>query len=247
MPCHAGAVGGGAGWAPLVLVHSPLVGPATCRPLAQELRRRGRRTVLPSLPGAPAAGAPVWRRQVDAVVSAVAREAAGEPLVLAAHSGAGPLLHLLDAALPAEVLGWVLVDAGLPGPGGSWVRTAPPALVEHLRSLVVDGWLPPWHEWFGGEEALAPDVPDAALRAALLAELRPLPWAALTEDRPSGQDRPGPPGAYLQLSGGYAQEAALAAARGWPVRVLDSHHLGLATDPAAVAGALLQLVDLLDR
>ena len=57
-------------------------------------------------------------------------------------------------------------------------------------------------------------------------------------DVPAGWDAG--PGAYIAFGDTYAEEQAAAAARGWPVRVLDGAHLHLLTDPAAVAAAVLE-------
>ena len=51
---------------------------------------------------------------------------------------------------------------------------------------------------------------------------------------------PEPPAVFVRLSDTYAPETAAATARGWPVLVLDAHHLALLTDPEAVTDALLR-------
>src|ERR671937_737858 len=99
-----------------VLVHSPLVGPATWTPVARELERRGRQAVVPSLFGVATAQPPRWRFCVDAV-----RAAAGDvrrPVVLVGHSGAGPLLAAIAGALGPTVSRLSFVDAGLPARSG---------------------------------------------------------------------------------------------------------------------------------
>src|SRR5919197_5028072 len=71
-----------------VLIHSPLVGPTTWSAVAAELEQSGRQAVVPSLVGVADAPAPQWRHVVDAV-----RDASSpieDPVVLVAHSGAGP-------------------------------------------------------------------------------------------------------------------------------------------------------------
>jgi len=219
-----------------VLVHSLLVGPATWRPTAAALRARGHATVVPALPAEP----PLWPRARDAVAQAAAD--LDGPLVLAGHSGAGLLLPALAEALPRPPAAALFVDAFLPQPAGR------AALVEdeqrrRLRALSDDrGVLPPWHAWFG-EDAMAELVPDPDLRAELEAEMPGLPLDALAAAVPVPAGWIDGPCGYLLLSPEpYAPAAAQARERGWPVAELPGrHHLSIATDPDAVADALVGL------
>jgi hypothetical protein len=79
----------------LLLVPSPLVGPASWDLIAPRLAEAGRAVTIPDLTSTVAAGPPWCSRQAELI----ARAAAGQPAVLAGHSGAGPLL----AADPAGV------------------------------------------------------------------------------------------------------------------------------------------------
>ncbi|UQS21623.1 alpha/beta hydrolase [Amycolatopsis thermalba] len=206
-----------------VLVHSPLVGPATWQRVAAELRSRGHRVTTPSLLGALDGPGPYYPKLFDA---------AAEPGILVAHSGAGALLPGIAARTHAPRA--IFVDALLPHPGRGWFDTAPPELAERLRGLATDGRLPPWHEWFppGTVEDL---LPDQRTRDEFLAELPRVPLAYFTEPAPEAAL---PPSAYLQLSAAYDEEAREAAARGWPVQRLDAHHLAPLTAPAEIAAAL---------
>lgn len=230
-----------------VLVHSPLVGPATWRPAADVLRARGHRAIVPPLThvlDGPAPYVPALTRAVaDFVAESVADSVADvdAPVAVVGHSGAGPLLPAIAEALPVPITATVFVDAGLPHAGHSWFDTAPPELADHLRSIAKDRMLPPWHEWFP-PEATAELVPDPALREILVRELRPMPVAFFEEPVPTSPDLPPDRCAYLRLSDGYADAARAAAALGWPVVTHDSHHLALYTDPGPVAEKLLTLV-----
>jgi hypothetical protein len=115
-----------------VLIHSPLVGPTTWLPVADELVRRGRAAVVPSLLGVAAAPAPRWRHVPEVVRAATAETAA--PVVLVGHSGAGLLLPAIADALTVEVAALVFVDSFLPPANGS-LRLAPPGLMDQLRAL----------------------------------------------------------------------------------------------------------------
>src|ERR687895_2600520 len=154
-----------------VLIHSPLVGPTGWLPVADELVRRRREAVVPSLLGVAAARAPQWRHVPDAVRAATAETAA--PVVLVGHSGAGLLLPAIADALTVEVAALVFVDSFLPPARGS-VRLVPTGLMSQLRALTSDGVLAPWSRWFG-EDAMRELVPEERLRAALEEEMPRLP------------------------------------------------------------------------
>lgn len=74
----------------LVLVHSPLVGPYSWAPVAEELRSLGYSLSIPTLTTREEKGRPFWQTHSDAIVEAANGPGAGT--VLVAHSGAGQLL-----------------------------------------------------------------------------------------------------------------------------------------------------------
>jgi len=174
-----------------------------------------------------------------AAAAAIAAEGE-EPAILALHSAAGELAPSIAAALGAALAGVIFVDAILPHPGRSWLDTAPAALREQLTAGAQQGLLPAWDGWWppGALEKLAP---DADLRAALIAELEPLPLAYFEEVAP--EITFDAPCAYLQLSGAYEEEGRRAVRLGWPVVRLPATHLAPATQPRAVATALETLTD----
>jgi hypothetical protein len=226
----------------LLLVHSPLVGPATWEPVAAELAGHGYEVGVPDLTGTVAAGPPYCSRQAEVV----ARSAAGHPAVLIGHSGAGALLPAAGAIM-AEVQGYVFADAGLPAPGQSWMDTAPPDLVAQLREMAdARGWLPPWPHWWG-EEAMAELIPDPDARRRFAVGCPRLPLAMFEEVQPAAPEWPGAPAAYLLLSEAYEDQAARARELGWPVTGLASHHLAPLTDPGPVAESLRELLGQLQR
>jgi hypothetical protein len=221
----------------LLLVHSPLVGPASWDLIAPALAEPAREVTIPDLTSTIAAGPPWCSRQAELI----ARAAAGRPAVLVGHSRAGPILAAAGALI-TQVRGYVFVDARLPFPGQTWMETAPSELVAHVREMAdPDGWLPPWPRWWG-EEALAELLPDPVIRERFTAGCLPLPLAMFTETHPPAPRWPDAPCAYLRLSEAYEDEAARAAGLGWPVTRLASHHLALLTDPAEVAEAISQLL-----
>lgn len=226
----------------LVLVHSPFLGPASLRPLAETLATHGRPTVLLDL-RVTVAAAPVHSRMIGSFADAMAEAGPVEPVVLIGHSSAGPLLPAFADALDEPAAGLVFLDAGLPTPGRSWRDTAPPERFTQLRDQSRDGLLAPWPEWFK-PDPLPRLVPDTVLRAQIAEEAPEVPVAFLKETRPSAEWS-GPAG-YLQLSGAYDEDAAAAKRLGWPVRRIDSHHLAAASEPETVADALLRLLAQLD-
>jgi hypothetical protein len=221
----------------LVFVHSPLVGALTWRAVAGRCAAAGWPVAVADLSAAMAGPAPYQPR----VAAAVARAAAGpgRPVVLVGHSGAGPLLPGIAAALGVPVRALVYVDAGLPHPGRTWFDTAPQPLTDHLRSLARDGALPPWHEWFT-PETLAALLPAPGLRAEFTSGLAPVPLDYFQE-RVSNAVWSGPAG-YLLLSEGYRGDATRAAAQGMPVVEHPSHHLAMLTAADEVAAALRELL-----
>jgi pimeloyl-ACP methyl ester carboxylesterase len=213
----------------VVLVHSPLVGPLTWRAVADELTRMGHDTVVP---------ANTFSNHTDFVRS-TARQCPDGPVVLVGHSGAGLHLPAIASLLPGTVQSLIYVDARLPQPGEPPMAHLPPQTVAHLKSLVHQGMLPPWNEWFPPgtlEEAL----PDPRLRSAFLAELHPIPFSYYTEPPPT--DRWHGPASYLLLSEPYRVHAQAAERSGATVAELIDHHLAMLTAPAAVATALHRLL-----
>jgi hypothetical protein len=221
-----------------VLVHSPIVGPATWLPVADALRADGRRVVVPSLLDVARSAPPRWQ----AVVSAIERglpDVLAKQVILVAHSGAGPLLPVVGAHLDATVVAYVFVDAGLPPLEGT-TTAASESFLAVLESLAEKGNLPPWSTWWG-PGAMEKLVPDATLRAALEAELPRMPLSYFTESIPVPSGWADTPSAYLHFSAPYRADAATAAAHGWPVHHIEGQHLHLVVDPQAVAEAVVAL------
>jgi hypothetical protein len=221
----------------VVLVHSPAVGPLTWRSVAAELSSVGRPALVPSLVGGFEDGPPYHARIAARVAGAV--DSVATPIVLVGHSGAGPLLPCIAAAVPGPVEALIFADAGLPRPGRSWFDDAPPDLANHLRALAQDGRLPRWPEWFGpdGVDGL---LPDARLRKDFAAEAPCLPLAFFGEPAPSATWQ----GAfgYLLLSEAYSEEADRSLAVGAPVVTRMTNHLAMLTRPRIVADALCELL-----
>ena len=199
--------------ADLLLVPSPLLGPATWAPVAELL---GGRVVT-----------------VDAVGPG------GAGVVLVVHSNAG--LHAPRLASRLGARATVYVDAALAGNGPD-TALAPSRFLERLETLADDdGVLPPWTQWWEDDDVRAL-FPDAATRGVVEAEQPRLPLSYFTSrvEVPAGwADRPC---AYLAFGDTYADEVAFARAHGWPVQVLAGRHLHQLVAPAEVAAAITGLV-----
>jgi len=222
----------------LVLIHSPLVGCGTWEPVATVLAGDGYAVTVPDLAGAVAAGPPYHLRQAQVIADC----AADGPAILIGHSRAGPLLATAGTMLGAGLQGYIFVDARLPAPGRSWMATVQPGLAARLRDMAdPQGWLPPWPQWWGGEE-LAALIPDPAVRRHFAAGCPRLPMAMLEEVHPPAPGWPAAPGGYLQLSEAYDVDAGRARELGWPVRKLLSHHLALLTEPGQIARVVRELI-----
>jgi hypothetical protein len=233
----------------LVLVASPLLGPSSWSPLADELSSRGWETLIsvdePDQPGR----RPFWQSTVAGVERSLREVSNDRSVALIGHSGAGTLLPAASLAIRQLVVACLLVDAGLPAHGGSRLESMAgegpdgAAFAAELATILDAGGRYP--QWTAAD--LAPLIPDAARRDQLLAELRPRGRDFWTEPLPTVGPRPEPPYAYLQFSDTYRSAAGRARAMGWPVRHLPAGHFHHLVDEQAVADALLWLLAQITR
>lgn len=228
-----------------VLVHSPIVGPDTWEPVADELRRREVPTLVPEL--VDDGGGDFWHQHVASVVGRLGQEIADDSgIVLVAHSGAGQLLTALGQDLRVqghELAAYLFVDAGLPAEGRcrlEQLRDEAPHLAERLQEMFRHGT--PYPDW--DEAMLTELVPDPERRAKLVAGIRHQPKEYWTEPIPHGSDADETPRGVLLLSDGYAATEEAARSEGWPVRDLGTgNHFQMLVDPVGVADELLALAD----
>ncbi len=213
-----------------LLLHSPLVGPASLAPTASALVDVGHDVVLPDLTGVADEPRPAW--MVDRALDA----GAGVDVVVA-HSGAGALLPVVAAGAGARAA--VFLDAVLPEVGArSWTADdAQRALFEEHTQ--PDGRLRPWLEWW--PPALVEQLlPDPVVRAEVAGACPRLP--ASFYDHAVPLPRAWVPSAYVALGGAYADEVRRAADHGWPVRSLGRSHLATVTHADEVAAAILEVL-----
>ena len=215
----------------LVLLGSPLLGPAVWQPVARRLEERGAEVTVVRP-----------RRPVltpDDVLAGLRDGVPDEPgLVLVPHSNAGLYVAALTAA--RDVAGTVFVDALLPSQQGS-TPTADEDLRRVLRRMAdEDGMLPPWTSWWPDADTAAL-FPDSATRAAVETEQPRLPVTYFEQQVPTPPGWAGLPAAYLGFGDTYAEEQAWARRRGWPVETVSGRHLHQLVDPDGVAEAVLRL------
>jgi hypothetical protein len=221
-----------------MLVHSPLVGPMTWEPVADELRRGGVPALVPDIGADEEPGMPFWRYHARTLAGALASLPRDDRIVFAAHSGAGPLLPAIAEELGRPVDGYLFVDAGLPADGA--LPAGDGGFAEHLRNLyAAGGCFPSWTD-----EELREIVPDAAIRRHLVASQRPRPWPYWEQPVPVPPAWPDAPCAYLRFepNPAYDEAAAEASRRGWPSLEMAGGHFHMLVDPAAVVGAMCELV-----
>lgn len=212
---------------------SPLLGPAVWRSAAEALSDLGWRVLaVPGPAEAPTGPAEVLQHLLGCLPT-------GPALALVAHSNAGLYLPRLGAE--REVVANVYADAALPAAVGP-TPMAPPPMLDLLKQLVDnDGLLPPWTEWWE-EVELASLLPDAASRAAVVADQQRLPMTYFTATIEAPVGWTTKPAAYLAFGDTYHIERDQATRWGWPVETLNGGHLHPLVAPESVAKALDKLL-----
>jgi hypothetical protein len=218
-----------------VLVHSPLVGPASWRWVAQVLEGWGFEVLVPSLAGFAGGGPRYWEPCVQAVV--LACEDVPGPLVLTGAGEAGPLLPAMALALLGRVRHIGFVDAPLP-PLRGFAECVPSWLRKRLAAATPAPGAPRRLRWWddGALDKLDP-YPDR--RRVVEDELPavPLDYLDLTVPVPDGWcERVRC--SYLWFSDDYEADAREAERRRWRVRRLAGRQLTMVARPKAVAREL---------
>ncbi|MBA4608906.1 alpha/beta hydrolase [Aeromicrobium sp. Marseille-Q0843] len=217
-----------------LLVPSPLLGPATWRPVEAWLHEQGHAATTVDF------GSEL--RAPEQVLDAIARAAPSGPVTLVPHSNAG--LYAPQLATLLEVERTVHVDAALPADDGPETRLALEEFLGFLRDLVEpDGRLPRWTDWWLD---IAERFPDDITFETVAAEQQRLPLSYFTSSVPVPRGWAERPAAYLAFGDTYAAELRLAQEAGWPTATLDGGHLHQLVDPGAVGAAILGLVDRTD-
>lgn len=218
----------------LMLLPSPLLGPAVWEPVAAELADRGYPVQIVSAPSTP------LRTSDDVMDHFLSAVPSDRDVILVPHSNAG--LYVPALVGQRRVVGAVFVDAGLP-PKTAGALLAPPELYAILSDKADgDGLVPPWTAWWD-EAEVAGLFPNPEARARVEREQPRLPLSYFSAELPipSGWDT-GLAGAYLAFGETYAEDRELAALRGWPIATMSGSHLHLLMDPTAVTRELQVLL-----
>jgi pimeloyl-ACP methyl ester carboxylesterase len=224
-----------------VLIHSPLVGPLTWNRVGDEMRQRGFDVMIPALADSPDAQEPFWKQHAESVSKALAQLPEETPLVLVAHSGAGPLLPAIRQLTPNPVRAYVFVDAGIPRDDATrldLMKSEDPEWANDFqKELERGGTFPTW-----SFDELQEVLPDPAHRQQMVAELRPRQLDFFTEPIPVFKGWPDAPCAYIQFSAAYDQPAAQARQAHWSSQKLDAGHFHMLVEPHKVSELLIQAV-----
>lgn len=224
-----------------VLVHSPLVGPLTWSLVAKQLRLQKIEARQLELSDGFDRIIPYWKRQAESVVKTLQLVPLDVPIILTAHSGAGPLLPAIRWASGVRVAAYLFVDAGIPIDGYSrldLMRLESPDLAQGFRQYLESGGrFPDW-----SDEQLKDLLPDSELRRSLLAEIRPRKLDFFTEPIPVFHGWPDAPCGYIQLSPAYDFPFRRAQREGWVVAKIDAGHFHMLVKPEQVIQMMLEVV-----
>jgi alpha/beta hydrolase family protein len=219
----------------------PASRPLTWQPVAQRLQLRGIAPIVPVL-SSEGVEPPFWLHHAGVIATSLQAVPVDSPLVLVAHSGAGPLLPVARTRIRHPVAGYIFADAGVPGPDGAtrFDLFGSREAVELWRARAEDGSLPIWTEIVGVADAhLQKLIPDPVLRRQFVNELRPVPLAVYEEPLPVFSGWPDAPCGYVRFSSAYEADEAKARQAGWLCVELPGGHLHMLAAPDDVANVLI--------
>jgi hypothetical protein len=223
-----------------VLINSPLVGPLTWTPVAEELHKVGVQAVVATLPPPLETAPPYWEKHAEAVVASMESLPEGTPVILVGHSGADVLLPAVGERSTHAVAAYIFVDSDIPRNGSSRLDGFPPGAAQAFREAAAGGIIPTWTE-----EDLRVVIPDDGTRRALAADLRPTPLALYEEPLPVFAGWPDAPCGYLAFVGAvpypYDRAARYARQAGWVYTEMRGRHFHMLVAPPAVTGALADI------
>lgn len=223
-----------------ILIHSPLVGPLTWKLTAEQMRQRGIEVIVPTLSDAADSNEPFWKQHAESIAALhIPKDC---PVILVAHSGAGPLLPVIRQSLANPVNAYVFVDAGLPRNGASrldLMKSEDPAWAAQFQEeLKRGGSFPNWTF-----EDLQEVIPDETLRKQMVAEIRPRGLPFFTEPIPVFEEWPDAPCAYIKFSPPYQGAAGQARQAGWLTYELEVGHFHMLVDAETVAELIVRCAD----
>ncbi len=225
------------------LIHSPFVAPLTWKHTAQLIESRGYFTITPALSDDKTDPRPFWEQHALSAANAINELGTRDKCVLVGHSGAGPLLPIINDYLKNPVSAYIFVDAGLPQPRNrlEMIRGELPERADELEQFLKAGGLYP--RWSDAD--LKNIIPNDILRQQLLKEINPRGLPFFTESLPVPYEWDTIPCGYIQFSAGYTVPADYARKSGWPFIEFKAGHFHMLIDPTSVTEALLQVAGLL--
>ena len=225
-----------------VLIHSPLVGPVTWKPVAEQLQQSGLDVIVPTLKDSPDSDEPFWKQHADSVAQALAHAPKDTFVTLVAHSGAGPLLPAIGESIANPVNTYVFADAGIPRGGATRLDLMKSEdaqwAAQFLEYLERGGHFPDW-----SFDDLQEVLPDESLRRQMVAEIQPRELGFFTEPVPVFAGWPDAPCIYIKFSPPYEYSASQARQAGWPTYELDAGHFHMLVDPVAVTNLMTDAVN----
>ena len=224
-----------------VLIHSPLVGALTWSLVADQMQQRGLDVIVPTLKDSPDSTEPFWKQHADSVSKALMGIPNDQPVILVAHSGAGPLLPVISESIPNPAQAYVFVDAGIPRNGATrldLMKSEDPEWAAQFQAELENGSrYPTWNI-----EDLQEILPDESLRKQMVAEIQPRGLDFFSEPIPVFAGWPDALCVYIQFSEPYERSAVQAHQSGWPTHRLDAGHFHMLVDPQGVAEMIIKVV-----
>jgi hypothetical protein len=211
----------------------------TWQPVAEILRKKGAAVFCPALTSPMQIETSYWRLHATQIAQSLARASETQPVVLAAHSGAGMLLPAARQLIRQPIMGYIFVDAGIPEPNKSRLDLfEDQAQKWAFRKAAVNGLLPSWNE-----ADLREVIPNDRQRKRFVTELKPLPLAVYEEPIPVFEEWPDAPCALIRFGANPAYDRSVQRARleGWATVQLDGQHFHMLVDPVSVAETFLEL------
>jgi hypothetical protein len=223
------------------LIHSPLVSPLTWSFVAEQLRLQKIDVRLAELSDGIDETLPYWKRHAQSVAAMLQAVPLDVPIILIAHSGAGPLLPAIRAESGVRVAAYLYVDAGIPSDGHSrldlMALESPDWAKQFHQYLVSGGNFPDW-----SDEQLRDLIPDRELRQSLLAEMRPRQLEFFEEPISVFHGWPDAPCGYIRLSPAYYYPYYQAQRNGWATAQIDAGHFHMLVEPGEVVEMMLDVV-----
>ncbi len=225
-----------------VLLPSYLLGPSTWRGVGEVLTMLGQDVIIPPVVRTTPRDEDHITPWADAVLDAMPHDL-DRDVVVVGHSAVCPRQPLIVGRMLArgiDVTHMILVNGRFPEDGVVPTERDSPfmATVDALER--PDGYLPPWHRWWG--PMITDMLPDDEMRDRIFSEAKAVPRAIFDQPIPA----PKLPGdvtpAFLALGEMYRPAYDLARAEGWATAQVNGEHLHMVVEPTTVAGVLMSLV-----